>query len=223
MSVFADRAALPQLRVTGQRARPMKPTMTKTDIEPGSSKLLAGLRVLDFSAVVAGPYCARMMADQGADVIKVEPPEGDLLRNAQPLRDGHSAFFGHVNAGKRAICLDLKKTAGRDLALTLAAQSDVVIENFRPGVMSRLGLDYETVRAVKPDVVYCSISGYGQTGPDAERAAFAPIIHAQCGLDMAQFRYQGTGDRPPRGADLICGCARCDQRFRCDQRGIVRP
>ncbi|MCH9673178.1 MAG: CoA transferase [Gammaproteobacteria bacterium] len=162
----------------------------------GMTGVYDGIRVLDFSMFLAGPYCSRLMADMGADVIKIEPPGGDFLRAAPPLRAGHSAYFGHLNCGKRSVCIDLKKAGALDVLLRLAKDVDVVLENFRPGVMARLGLGYEAMRAVRPDVVYCSVSGYGQTGPSAHRPSFAPIVHAASGFDMLAPRYESTLDRP---------------------------
>ncbi len=158
---------------------------------------LDGIRVLDFSMFLAGPYCSRLLADMGAEIIKVEPPGGDMLRHAPPYRDGQSAYFGHMNCGKKSLELDLKEDRGRELVRRLTPNVDVVLENFRPGVMQRLGLDYETLSGLKPDLIFCSISGYGQEGPGSQRPAFAPIIHAASGYDLIMMKYQGDMDRPP--------------------------
>lgn len=170
---------------------------------------LAGTFVLDFTAMMAGPYCTRLLADLGADVVKVEPPEGDHIRRRPPLRAGHSAYFGNLNCGKRSLCVDLRKSAGRELVGALAAKADVIVENFRPGVMKRLGLDYDSVRHANPAVVYCSISGFGQRGPLAERPAYAPIVHAASGYDLANFSYQDGLERPLKTglfvADVLAG------------------
>jgi crotonobetainyl-CoA:carnitine CoA-transferase CaiB-like acyl-CoA transferase len=157
---------------------------------------LAGLRVLDFTTTIAGPHCGRMLADLGAEVIKIEAPEGDMMRTRPPLRAGASTSFGQLNAGKKSVVLDLKSTGGSAAALRLAATADVVVENFRPGVMRRFGLDYEALKKVKPDLVYCAISGYGQTGPSAELPAYAPVIHAASGYDLAQLAHQLEARRP---------------------------
>jgi crotonobetainyl-CoA:carnitine CoA-transferase CaiB-like acyl-CoA transferase len=132
-----------------------------------SSQPLAGTLVLDFSQGIAGPYCARLMADQGARVLKVEPPQGDWMRALGPGPDGASASAHYYNLGKEGLVLDLK--APRDLAraLALAGKADVVIESARPGVMAKLGLGFAAVKAVNPRVIYLSVSGYGQTGPRA--------------------------------------------------------
>jgi CoA:oxalate CoA-transferase len=164
---------------------------------------LAGLRVLDFSIMLAGPYCARLLADMGADVLKVEPPEGDDMRQRAPLRDGSSAYFGQLNAGKRSLALDLKNAEAIALVRRLVAEADVLVENFRPGVMDRLGLGHQTLRAINPRLVYCSISGYGQEGLAAERAAYAMIVHAASGFDRTLARYAGISDRPAPGAVFV--------------------
>jgi CoA:oxalate CoA-transferase len=164
---------------------------------------LDGIRVLDFSIMLAGPYCARLLADVGADVIKIEPPEGDDMRLRTPVRDGHSAYFGQLNAGKRSLALDLKSAHAIKLVHRLVAETDILVENFRPGVMDRLGLGYDALRAINPRLIYCSISGYGQTGPDAERAAYAMIVHAESGFDRSLMRYAGDRDRPATGAIFV--------------------
>src|ERR1700756_666220 len=164
---------------------------------------LEGIRVLDFSIMLAGPYCARLLADVGADVIKIEPPEGDDMRLRTPLRDGNSAYFGQLNAGKRSLALDLKSAEAIKLVHRLIAGTDILVENFRPGVMDRLGLGYEALRKVNPRLIYCSISGYGQTGPAAERAAYAMIVHAESGFDRSLMRYAGDRDRPATGAIFV--------------------
>jgi len=164
---------------------------------------LEGVRVLDFSIMLAGPYCARLLADVGADVIKIEPPEGDDMRLRTPLRDGQSAYFGQLNAGKRSLALDLKSAEAIELVHQLVKESDILVENFRPGVMDRLGLGYEALREINPRLIYCSISGYGQSGPAAERAAYAMIVHAESGFDRSLMRYAGDRDRPASGAIFV--------------------
>jgi len=157
---------------------------------------LAGIRVLDFTTTIAGPHCTRLLADLGAEVVKVEAPDGDVMRSRPPIRGGASGVFGYLNAGKRAIVLDLKAPAAVETVRRLAAGCDVLVENFRPGVMRRLGLDYERLKVVKPDLIYCAISGYGQTGPAAELPAYAPMIHAASGYEMAHMSYQPGRERP---------------------------
>ena len=170
---------------------------------------LQGIRVLDFTAMLAGPHCARLMADLGAEVIKIEGLEGDLIRSRPPLRDGNSTYFGALNCGKKSVAIDLKTDAAKSIIYALAKQSDVVVENFRPGVMARLGFDYATLSRHNPKLVYCSISGYGQSGPGATRAAYAPIVHAASGYDAANLSYQPTQDYPASTgiftADILSG------------------
>jgi crotonobetainyl-CoA:carnitine CoA-transferase CaiB-like acyl-CoA transferase len=157
---------------------------------------LGGLRVLDFTTTIAGPHCGRLLADLGAEVIKIEAPEGDMMRTRMPLRAGASTSFGQLNAGKKSVVLDLKSPRGADAARRLVATADVAVENFRPGVMRRFGLDYPAMQEIKPDIVYCAISGYGQTGPSAELPAYAPVIHASSGYDLAQIAHQLETRRP---------------------------
>src|SRR5262245_20825450 len=156
----------------------------------------AGLRVLDFSTTIAGPHCSRMLADMGAEVIKIEPGEGEMMRTRPPVRNGCSTAFGQLNVGKKSLVLDLKSKEGAEVVRRLVATADVLVENFRPGVMRRLKLDYETLRPLNPKLIYCSLSGYGQTGPSAELPAYAPVVHAASGYDMAHLAYQPGRDRP---------------------------
>jgi len=164
-----------------------------------SPNLLSGIRVLDFTAFVAGPYCTRLMSDLGADVVKVEPPHGDLLRQVAPVRNGHSTYFGQLNIGKRSLSIDIKKPTGLTAVARLADKADVIVENFKPGIIRKFGLDYHNLAKKKPNLVYCSISGYGQSGPGSQRPAFAPIVHASSGFDMAQAEYQNGETAPARG------------------------
>lgn len=159
---------------------------------------LSGIRVLDFTSMIAGPYCSRLLADCGAEVLKLEDLGGDHMRKGKPMRDGHSAYFGHLNCGKRSLAVDLKSPEGRAIAVDLAAASDVVLENYRPGVMKRLGLDYASLAANHPDLIYCAISGFGQTGPRAGQPAYAPVVHAASGFDHAHFSYQDGVERPAK-------------------------
>jgi crotonobetainyl-CoA:carnitine CoA-transferase CaiB-like acyl-CoA transferase len=154
------------------------------------------VRVLDFTTTIAGPHCGRLMADLGADVIKIEAPEGDMMRTRLPIRNGASTSFGQLNAGKKSLVLDLKRPEAVEAVRRLVKTADVVLENFRPGVMRRFGLDYPALREVNPAIVYCAISGYGQTGPSAGRPAYAPVIHASSGYDLAQIAQQ-IEPRPP--------------------------
>jgi CoA:oxalate CoA-transferase len=164
--------------------------------KPPSDEILGGVRVLDFTTIVSGPHCTRLLADLGAEVIKIEPPEGDFIRVQPPLRDGRSAYFAHLNCGKKSLALDLKRSEAIELVRELAAHSDVLVENSRPGVMERLGLGYEALSALNPRLVYCAISGFGQTGPWAKRSAYAPMLHAASGYDLVNLSYQNGIERP---------------------------
>jgi crotonobetainyl-CoA:carnitine CoA-transferase CaiB-like acyl-CoA transferase len=143
---------------------------------------LAGVRVVDVTQVMAGPFCAMQLCDMGADVIKVEPPDGDSTRRMAGAVGTDSAAFNAVNRGKRGIVLDLKAPPGRDALVRLIGGADIVIENYRPGVMRGLGLDYETLNADHPGLIYASISGYGQTGPDAGKGGFDLVAQGVTGL-----------------------------------------
>ncbi len=178
-------------------------TQTQAAGQAVSSGPLSGIRILDLTSVLSGPYATRLLADMGAEVIKIEAPEGDHKRGVQPLRDGFSAPFAQVGCGKKSVVLDLKSEAGQKAAFDLCVHSDVVVENWRPGVAKRLGLDYETLRSSKHDIVYCAITGYGQEGPKAGRPSFAPILHADSGYDLALARYQSDGERPAPTGILI--------------------
>jgi len=164
---------------------------------------LDGVRVLDFTTMVSGPYCTRLLADVGATVIKLENPTGDPLRGAVPHGASGSRYFAAFNAGKRSVVVDLKEPAGVALARELAAKCDVVVENFRPGVMDKLGLGYGALAAANPALVYCSISGFGQTGPMKDWPAYAPIAHALSGFDHVFAQAQEDDGTPPIAAIQI--------------------
>jgi crotonobetainyl-CoA:carnitine CoA-transferase CaiB-like acyl-CoA transferase len=149
---------------------------------PGMSLPLKGIRVVDFSRVLAGPHCAKTLLDLGAEVIKLEPPRGDLSRRAFPGHGEISGYYAQQNAGKRNVSIDLNAPRARDVALRLCDTADVIVENFRPGALAAFGLDYESVSARNPRVVYASISGYGQHGPWRSRMAYAPTIQAETGI-----------------------------------------
>ena len=166
------------------------------DDEGNTTGSFHGLRVLDFSTTIAGPHCTRMLADMGAEVIKIEQIGGETMRTRPPLRNGFSSVFGQLNAGKKSLVLDLKSADAADAIRRLVAASDIVVENFRPGVMRRLQLDYASLQPLNPKLIYCSISGYGQTGPSAELPAYAPVIHAAAGYDVAHMSYQPGRNRP---------------------------
>ena len=143
---------------------------------------LAGVKVIEFCQVLAGPFCGCLLADMGADVIKVESPDGgDLMREWPPLLDGYSQYFASVNRNKRSVTLDLKDAVGLQAARKLALSADVVIENFRPGVMAKFGLDHATLAKSKPSLVYCSVSAFGQTGPRAKEGGFDMTVQAISG------------------------------------------
>ena len=173
-----------------------------------ASRPLAGVRILDLTRVVSGPFCTMLLGDFGADVVKVEEPDrGDESRTyGPPFQGGESAYFLSVNRNKRGIALDLKSSEGRETALALAAQADVVVENFRPGALDRLGLGWEALRAANPSVVLCSISGFGGEGPDAGRPGYDLIVQGEAGV----MGITGQPDGPPTKvgtsiADLVTG------------------
>jgi len=171
--------------------------MTIADNDEGNlTKSFRGLRVLDFSTTIAGPHCSRMLADMGAEVIKIETAEGETMRTRPPVRNGCSTAFGQLNVGKKSLVLDLKSPQAIEVIRRLVASADILVENFRPGVMRRLKLDYGSLQKLNPKLIYCSISGYGQTGPSAELPAYAPVIHAASGYEMAHLAYQPGRSRP---------------------------
>ena len=157
------------------------------------TRALHDVRVLDVTQVMAGPFCAMLLCDMGADVIKVESPAGDSSRRMAGARGSDSASFNAVNRGKRGIVIDLKAPGGPDVLRRLAADADVFVENYRPGVLGRLGLDHGALRAINPRLVYASISGYGQTGPAAHRGGFDLVAQGVSGL----MSVTGEPDRPP--------------------------
>ena len=159
---------------------------------------LSGVRVLEATTTWAGPMCAAVLADFGADVIKVEIPSGDVSRTVRPLLPGTeiSSMHATVNRNKRALSLDVRTDRGRDIFLKLGAQSDVLVENFKVGTMSGYGLGYEDLCAVKPDIVYVSITGWGQFGPNHGAAAYDPLAQAASGF----MSVTGAPDGPPAKA-----------------------
>jgi crotonobetainyl-CoA:carnitine CoA-transferase CaiB-like acyl-CoA transferase len=152
---------------------------------------LEGIRVVDFSRVLAGPHCAKTLLDLGAEVVKLEPPGGDLSRLAFPNGGGISGYYCQQNAGKRNVSIDLNAPGARDVALRLCDTADVIVENFRPGALAAFGLDYESVSARNPGVVYASISGYGQHGPWRSRMAYAPTVQAETGITANTAEHFG--------------------------------
>ena len=155
-------------------------------------KPLAGIRVLDLTRVLAGPFCTALMADLGAEIIKVEPPQGDDYRHIGPFVDGHSALFALTNRGKSSVVLDLKTAEAQALARQIAATCDVVVENFRPGVAAKLGLGADALRHENPALIYCSISGFGQDGPFSDLPAYDIVVQAMSGLMEANGEEGGA-------------------------------
>lgn len=153
---------------------------------------LAGIKVVDFSRVLAGPHCGKTLLDLGADVIKLEPPGGDLSRRAFPNDGSVSGYYAQQNAGKRNLSVDLTVPGAREIALRLCEEADVIVENFRPGALAAFGLDYESISARNPRVVYASISGYGQHGPERSRMAYAPTVQAETGLTAITSAHFGN-------------------------------
>jgi CoA:oxalate CoA-transferase len=153
---------------------------------------LAGIKVLDLSRVLAGPFAGRMLSDLGADVVKLEPPEGDVTRHWGVKRGDISGYYHQQNAGKRNIAVDLRHPKGLEIVKSLVKQADVLIENFRPDVMQRLGIDYDTLAEINPRLIMLSISGFGANNTDSRRAAYAPIIHAETGLVARQAEVTGA-------------------------------
>ena len=159
--------------------------------QSGGQRPLEGIRVLDFTRVLSGPHATRMLSDLGAEVIKVEPPMGDMTRFATPRVNSLSSYFIQQNVGKKNISLDMTKPQAVELLKKLVSHCDVVIENFRPGVMHKMGLDYETLSQLNPRLIYTSITGYGATGPWTTRRAYAPVVNAESGITKHQGDVRG--------------------------------
>ena len=166
---------------------------------------LAGIKVLDMSRVFAGPVAGRILSDLGAEVVKVEPPEGDITRLWGRKAAGLSTYYVQQNVGKRNISVDLRVDGGADLIKQLVTEADIVIENFRPGIMARYGIDYESLKAIKPDLVMVSISGFGQTGPESGRAAYAAILHGEAGAIHVPEVPSQARDVSFSAADVLSG------------------
>jgi CoA:oxalate CoA-transferase len=168
---------------------------------------LRGVRVADFSRVLAGPSCTRILSDLGAEVIKLEPPEGDLARFLGPRRGGISGYFMQQNCGKLNVSIDLKQERGKELATRIIERSDILVENFRPGVMAGLGFGSGPMLERHPRLIYCSISGYGHTGPWSPRRAFAGVAHASTGMLQRQSQASGqpTADSVLAIGDTVTG------------------
>jgi crotonobetainyl-CoA:carnitine CoA-transferase CaiB-like acyl-CoA transferase len=167
---------------------------------------LTGYRVVDFSRVLAGPHCAKTLLDLGAEVVKVEPPRGDMSRSAYPRRGEISGYYAQQNAGKRNLSVDLRVPGANEIALRLCDKADVIVENFRPGTLATFGLDYPSVARRNPRVVYASISGYGPDGAWASRMAYAPTVQAETGFTQntaAQFGGEGTSGEGRLRSDAL--------------------
>ena len=174
--------------------------MTPTPDHPPSrtSRALDGVRVLDATQFMAGPYCSTILADLGADVIKIEPPSGDSTRQMVGAQGTESPSFNAVNRGKRSVVINLKTAAGQELFKQLAQSSDIVIENYRPGVMQGFGLGYDALSTINPSLIYASISGYGQTGPNRKKGGFDLIAQGVSGI----MSVTGEAGRPPVKAGI---------------------
>jgi crotonobetainyl-CoA:carnitine CoA-transferase CaiB-like acyl-CoA transferase len=174
---------------------------------PRADQPLKGIRVLDLTRVLAGPYCAMLLGDMGAEVIKIEEPgRGDDTRGWPPFAHGESTYFMSVNRNKKSVTLNLKAPQGRDLLKRLAKKSDVVLENFRTGTMEKLGLGFKTLSKINPRLIYCAMSGFGESGPEAHRGGYDLIIQAESGV----MDVTGFADGPPVKvgnsiADLVAG------------------
>ena len=157
---------------------------------------LDGIRIIDLTSMLSGPWATMILADQGADVIKVEEPrQGDHTRSYGNRRNGFSASFLNLNRNKRSLAIDLKTPQGVEIVKRLCQTADVLVQNFRPGVVERLGIDEDNIRKVAPDIVYVSISGFGENGPYAQKPVYDPIVQAFSGLTTVQA---GADDRRPR-------------------------
>ena len=159
------------------------------------AKFLQNVLVVDFTRVLAGPFCTMTLADLGARVLKIEPPGGDEARGMGPFKNGHSLYFASINRGKEGVVLDLKTDAGREAARALAEKADVLVENYRPGTMERLGLGYESLAELNPRLIYASLSGFGQTGPYRDRGAYDVIVQAMSGMMGITGQLQGPPTR----------------------------
>jgi len=187
--------------------------VAKTKIKPGPKRAarppLAGIRVLDLTRVLAGPFCSMSLGDMGAEVIKIEEPgKGDDTRGWPPFAGGEATYFLSVNRNKKSLTLNMKATEGQEILRKLVARSDVVLENFRPGTMERLGFGYDSLRRLNPRLIYCSISGFGESGPEASRPGYDLIVQGESGI----MDLTGFSDGPPVKvgnsiADLVAGIA----------------
>jgi crotonobetainyl-CoA:carnitine CoA-transferase CaiB-like acyl-CoA transferase len=184
-------------------------TRAKTRPKNASRPPLAGVRVLDLTRVLAGPFCSMSLGDMGAEVIKIEEPgKGDDTRGWPPFAGGEATYFLSVNRNKKSLTLNMKAPEGQEILRKLVARSDVVLENFRPGTMERLGFGYDKLRRLNPRLIYCSISGFGESGPEASRPGYDLIVQGESGI----MDLTGFSDGPPVKvgnsiADLVAGMA----------------
>ena len=172
-----------------------------------ASRPLEGIRVLDFTRVLSGPHCTRMLSDLGAEVIKIEPPEGDLTRFAYPRVGSMSTYFAQQNVGKKNISLDMKQPEAVEIVKQLVAKSDILVENYRAGVMNKLGLGWNVLSNINPRLIYAAITGYGVTGPWSHRRAYASVVNAETGLTglQAAARRDAPTNDPHSHADVYTG------------------
>lgn len=190
-----------------------------------ASRPLDGVRILDFTRVLAGPFCTALLADIGADVIKIESASGDDQRHMGAVRNGHSINFELINRNKKSLCLDLKSEADQETVRRLLPYCDVVVENFRPGVAARLGLDHETLSVLRPDLIYCSISGFGQDGPLARAPSYDVVAQAMSGFMSVTGEPDGSpvfagdsiGDTVP---GIYAAWAICAALFKRERTGL---
>lgn len=161
-------------------------------INSESAGPLTGIQVLDLSAYIAGPYGCTLLADQGADVIKIEPPTGDNLRKYPSTLEAESRAFLGINRNKRGLVLNLKSAQGHEILMSLVKKADVLVHNFRPGVPERLGIDFKTINLINPQLIYCAISGYGEEGPMKKKAGYDQVLQAMSGMCSMQGERGGT-------------------------------
>ena len=179
--------------------------MTDTSKHANAGGPLAGVRVLDLSAYIAGPYGCSLLADQGAEVIKIEPPDGDNLRKYPSTLESESRAFLGVNRSKLGVALDLKQPQGLAALKKLVQSADVLVHNFRPSVAPRLGISYEQLRELNPRLIYCAVSGYGESGPLKENAGYDQVLQTRTGMCAMQGRHDGPPEIIVRfGSGLLC-------------------
>lgn len=160
--------------------------------------VLENIRILDFSRVLSGPFCSRMLSDMGAEVIKVESKRGEPMRSYPPLKGKHSSYFTQWNVGKKSLCMDFRKPEAIELIKKIVAKSDVVLQNFRPGTIEKMGLGYDVLKAINPKIILCSISGFGQDSCEKDRLAYTDIVQAYSGMDYISGKMNNV-DTDPQG------------------------